>query len=203
MLPAHQPLAAGCRRRTAGRAAAYRHLLLCGCAAIGSDGGTAFGRVAAPLLARLAPPVAHAQGEASDAFWVPPPFQAPGPTNGVLASVPGHPLWEAVMQSMRRKVAENASTPVVELTGAEPHPLARKQPCLKAAGREVAFPALMQYKQPAPSCRPRPHVRALPRRGRPAAARVGEVAATAAPAAHELHRGGAPPGAEFLRDGLP
>ena len=47
-----------------------------------------------------------------------PLLQAPGPTNGVLASVPRHPLFRSVMEEMARRVAENATRNVLELTGA-------------------------------------------------------------------------------------
>lgn len=45
------------------------------------------------------------------------PAQDPGPTNGVLASVPGHPLWTAVLDLMQQRWREDPDRHVVTLTG--------------------------------------------------------------------------------------
>ncbi|KAI7838788.1 hypothetical protein COHA_007403 [Chlorella ohadii] len=44
-------------------------------------------------------------------------LQDPGPTNGVVASVPGHPLWLKALALMKERWQENPGREVVELTG--------------------------------------------------------------------------------------
>ena len=44
--------------------------------------------------------------------------QDPGPTNGIIASVPGHPLWLEVLRLMQERWKEDPGRDVVEATGA-------------------------------------------------------------------------------------
>ncbi len=61
-------------------------------------------RTCAYCLALVPPPLVY-------------PLQDPGPTNGVVASVPGHPLWLKVLALMKERWQENPGREVVELTG--------------------------------------------------------------------------------------
>ena len=80
--------------------------------------------------------------------------QDPGPTNGVVASVPGHPLWLKVLELMRERVEEDPQRGVVELTGG----------CLRTAGAAGGVaPQAHGVRLPPPAAAARPLLRPAPR----------------------------------------
>lgn len=86
-----------------------------------------------------------------DAAGVPSP-QDPGPTNGVVASAPGHPLWLSVLALMKERWLENPERGVVELTGGWMHG------CVKMRVRMLRNPqpAVLMLAPPPTASKPSP-----------------------------------------------